>query len=54
MNLARYRKGVIAVTAAVVTVAAAFNIVLPADLSDNVVAVFDALSAALVIIIPND
>jgi hypothetical protein len=53
MNLAAYRKGLIAVLAAVVTIAQVAGWPLADDLSDQAVAVFDAIAAALVIIVPN-
>ena len=50
MDISRYRKGVIAVVAAVVTVAAAFDITFAADFSEQAVAVFDSLAAILLIL----
>lgn len=54
MNLAPYRKAVIAVIAAAVTVLAAFDVSVAEDLSDKLVGVFDALAAILVYAVPND
>lgn len=53
MNLSPYRKAVVAVIAAAVTVAQAFGVPVADGLSDNIVAVFDAVAAALVYAIPN-
>ena len=54
MDISRYRKGVIAVAAAVVTVAEALGLPVAEDLSQTAVAVFDSIAAVLVILVPND
>jgi hypothetical protein len=54
VDISRYRKGVIAVLAAVVTVAQVAGFPLADDLSDKAIAVFDSLAAILVILVPND
>lgn len=53
MNIAPYRKAFIAVVAAAVTVAQAFGVPVAEDLSTEVVAVFDAVAAILVYVVPN-
>ena len=53
MNLAPYRKFVIAFVAAAVTVAHAFGFVEADEISKQVVAVFDALCAIGVYWVPN-
>jgi hypothetical protein len=53
-SLPEIRKAVIAVVAAVVTVCHAFNVPVAEDLSQQAVAVFDAVAAALVFIVPNE
>lgn len=52
-DLAKYRKGVVAVVAAGVTVANLAGVPLAAGLSDGVLGVFDSLAALLVIAVPN-
>ena len=51
--VARYRKGLIAVLAALVTVGQVAGFPVAEEFSDNAVAVFDAIAAALVILVPN-
>lgn len=53
MNIAPYRKFVVAFVAAAVTVAHAFGIVGADDISKEVIAVFDAVAAILVYAVPN-
>lgn len=53
MDISRYRKAIIAVTAAAITVAQTFGVPLADELSDQVIAVFDAIAAALVYVVPN-
>ncbi len=53
MDISRYRKAFIAVVAAAVTVAQAFNVPLADELSTKAVAVFDSLAAILVYVVPN-
>lgn len=53
MDIRRYRKGVIAVVAAFVTIAQTFGWPVAENLSDDVIATFDAIAAALVIWVPN-
>lgn len=53
MDIARYRKGVVAVVAAAVTVAQLAGVPVADSLSDSVVAVFDVIAAALVVAVPN-
>ena len=53
MNLAPYRKAVIAVVAALVTVGQAFGWPVTDELGKEVVAVFDAVAAVLVYWVPN-
>jgi predicted MFS family arabinose efflux permease len=53
VDISRYRKGFIAVVAAGVTLAQTFGLPVADGLSDNLVAVFDACAAVLVIAIPN-
>lgn len=52
-KLPEYRKGVIAVVAAFVTVAHAFGFPVADDLSTEIVAVFDSVAAILLILVPN-
>lgn len=52
-TIARYRKGLIAVIAAAVTVGQVVGFPLAEEFSDDAVAIFDAIAAALVIIVPN-
>lgn len=54
IDLAQYRKGVVAVLAAAVTVANLVGLPVVDGLSDAVLGVFDAVAAALVVIVPND
>lgn len=54
ITIARYRKGLIAVLAALVTVGQVAGFPIAEEFSDKAVAVFDAIAAALVIIVPND
>lgn len=53
MNLAPYRKFVVAIVAAAVTVANAFGFPVVEDASDEIVALFDALAAVAVFAVPN-
>jgi predicted MFS family arabinose efflux permease len=53
-DLSAYRKGVVAVVAAGVTVAQVAGLPVAEELSDSLIAVFDSVAAALVILIPND
>jgi hypothetical protein len=53
-TLRKYRKGVLAVLGAVVTVANISGLPLAEDLPDAVIAVYDSVIAALVIVVPND
>lgn len=53
MNIAPYRKAFVAVVAAGVTVAQAFGLPVAEDLSTELVAVFDAVAAVLVYVVPN-
>lgn len=53
-KLREYRKGVVAVLGAAVTVANLAGVPLAADVPDAVVGVYDAVIAALVIILPNE
>ena len=52
-KLHEYRKGVIAVSAAVVTVANLAGFPLAESLPDAVVGVYDSVVAVLVIVVPN-
>lgn len=52
-RLPEYRKAVIAAVGAIVTIAAAFNVPVAGDLSQEVVGIFDALAAVLVLAVPN-
>lgn len=54
MDLSRYRKAVIAVIAAIVTIAQTAGVPVAEELSDSAVAVFDAVAAFLVYLVPND
>lgn len=54
MNLKPYRKAVVAVVAAAVTVAHAFGVPVAESLPDKVVALFDAVAAFLVYFVPNE
>jgi len=53
MNLKPYRKAVIATVAAVVTILATFDVSVAENVPDQVIAVFDALTAILVYAVPN-
>ena len=53
MNIAKYRKAFIAVIGAGITVAHAFGAPVADDLSKELVAVFDAVAAVLVYVVPN-
>lgn len=53
MNLAPYRKFVLAFIAAAVTIAHAFGIASADDISKQVIAVFDAVAAIGVYVVPN-
>ncbi len=50
----RYRKAIVAVVGAAVTVLAAFNVPVADGLSDGVVAAIDTIAAVLVFVLPND
>lgn len=52
-KLREYRKGVVAVLGAAVTVANLAGVPLAADAPDAVIGVYDAVIAALVILLPN-
>lgn len=54
MNTSKYRKFVIAAVAAGVTLANAFGVANAEEISKEVVAVFDALAAIFVYVVPND
>lgn len=54
MDLSPYRKAVIAVIAAAVTVAQAFGVPVAEDLSTELVAVFDAVAAVAIYAVPNE
>lgn len=54
MNLAPYRKFVVAFVAAAVTIANAFGVVGADEISQEVIAVFDALCAIGVYWVPNE
>jgi len=54
VDLSPYRKAAVAVIAAAVTVAQAFGVPVAEDLSTELVAVFDAVAAVLVYLIPNE
>lgn len=53
-NPRRYRKGVVAIVGAVVTVTQVLGINTLPDLSHQVLSVFDAICAVLVIVVSND
>jgi hypothetical protein len=54
MNLAPYRKFVIAFAAAAVTIAQAFGVANADEISKQVVAVFDAVAAIGIYAVPNE
>jgi hypothetical protein len=54
MNFAPYRKFVIAFVAAAVTIAHAFGIAEADEISKQVIAVFDAVAAIGVYLVPNE
>jgi hypothetical protein len=54
VDLAKYRKAVAAVSAAAVTVLHAFNVPVAEDIPVQVVALYDAVAALLVYVLPND
>lgn len=54
MNLAPYRKFVVAIVAAAVTVANAFGFPVVEEASEEFIAVFDAIAALLVYAVPNE
>lgn len=54
MNLAPYRKFVIAIAAAAVTLAQAFGIANAEEISKEAIAVFDAIAAIGVYAVPNE
>ena len=54
MNLAPYRKFVIAFCAAAVTIAHAFGIANADEISKQVIGVFDAVAAIGVYLVPNE
>lgn len=53
MNIAPYRKFVIAAVAAAVTLANAFGVPVVEEVSDEIIGVFDAIAAVLVYTVPN-
>lgn len=54
MNLAPYRKALVAIIGAVVTVLHAFNVPVADDIPVQVIAIYDALTALLVYAVPNE
>jgi hypothetical protein len=53
IDISPYRKAVVAAVAAGVTIAQTLGVPVAAELSDSVIAVFDAVAAVLVYIVPN-
>lgn len=53
MDIRPYRKFAVAIVAAAVTVANAFGVPGAEDISKEVIAVFDAVAAILVYVVPN-
>jgi hypothetical protein len=53
VDIKPYRKFVVAVVAAAVTVANAFGVPVVEEASDEAIAVFDALAALLIFAVPN-
>lgn len=54
MNLARYRKFVVAFAGAAVTIAHAFGVANADEISQQAIGIFDALCAIGVYVVPND
>lgn len=54
MNIGQYRKFVVAIVAAAVTVGNAFGFPVVEDVSQEVIALFDVLAALVVARVPND
>jgi hypothetical protein len=54
LNLAPYRKFVIAICAAAVTIAHAFGLAVAEEISSEVIGIFDGLAAILIYAVPNE
>lgn len=54
MDIRPYRKFVIAAVAAAVTLANAFGVPVVAEVSEELIAVFDAVAAVLIYTVPNE